>query len=365
MKKALIAMSGGVDSSVAACLMKEKGYLCTGCTMRLYENDLIGEDLLSTCCSLKDTGDARSVCERLGIDYRIYHYEREFLEEVVDPFVRSYEEARTPNPCIDCNRRMKFGILFDRMKAEGFDTLVTGHYARIVCDEESGRYLLKKGKDISKDQSYVLYQMTQEQLAATEFPLGEYSKEEARKLAEERGFRNAKKADSQDICFIPDGDYAAFIENYTGKRFPEGDFVGRDGEKIGTHRGIIHYTIGQRKGLGIASEAPYYVTGIDPEKNRVTLSHGEGLFTDTVIAHDINLISVPEIRGEQRIKAKVRYRQTEQPGTLTQPAPDTLRIVFDEPQRAVTAGQSLVIYDGDCVVGGGIIATAEGGAREA
>ncbi len=357
MKKALIAMSGGVDSSVAACLMKEQGYLCTGCTMRLYENDLIGEDLLSTCCSLKDTKDARGVCERLGIEYRIFHYEKEFLEEVVDPFVRSYEQARTPNPCIDCNRRMKFGILFDRMREEGMDILVTGHYARISYDEGSGRYLLKKGVDASKDQSYVLYQMTQEQLSATRFPLGEYSKEEARKIAAERGFVNAEKADSQDICFIPDGDYASFIEEYTKKSFPKGDFIGLDGKKIGDHKGIIHYTIGQRKGLGIASEAPYYVTKIDPKTNQVTLSHGEGLFSNVVEAHDINLISVPEIRGEMRVKAKVRYRQTEQPGILIQPDPDTLRVVFDEPQRAVTAGQSLVIYDGDTVIGGGIIAT--------
>jgi len=348
-------MSGGVDSSVAACLMKERGYLCTGCTMRLYENDLIGEDLLSTCCSLKDTKDARGVCERLGINYRIYHYEREFLEEVVDPFVRSYEQARTPNPCIDCNRRMKFGILFDRMRAEGMDVLVTGHYARIAYDEESGRYLLKKGKDPSKDQSYVLYQMTQEQLAATAFPLGEYTKEEARQIAAERGFQNAEKADSQDICFIPDGDYAGFIETYTGKRFPKGDFVGTDGKKIGEHKGIIHYTIGQRKGLGIASEAPYYVTKIDPASNRVTLSHGEGLFSNKVVAHNINLISVPSVSGEMRVAAKIRYRQVEQPGILTQPDPDTLCMVFDEPQRAATPGQSLVIYDGDTVVGGGII----------
>ena len=353
--KALIAMSGGVDSSVSAYLMREKGYECTGCTMRLYENDMIGEDLFSTCCSAKDTEDARAVCERLGFDYRIFHYEREFIDQVIEPFVCSYERAETPNPCIECNRRMKFGLLFEKAMEEGFDKIVTGHYARIEHDGQSGRYLLKKGLDASKDQSYVLYAMTQEQLEKTDFPLGAYTKEEARRIAEEQGFVNAKKHDSQDICFVPDGDYAAFLERYKNRSYPEGNFVGRHGFIYGKHKGIVHYTIGQRKGLGIAWEHPLYVLEIRPETNEVVLGKNEELFTRELVADNVNLISVATLEGDMRVSARIRYHHKEQPATLSPLSDGRIKVVFDEPQRAITLGQAVVFYDGDIVVGGGTI----------
>ena len=266
-KKALIAMSGGVDSSVAAYLVKDMGYSITGCTMRLYENDMIDTDLFSTCCSAKDTGDARAVCEKLGAEHYVFHYENEFTQEVIEPFAACYENAVTPNPCIECNRRMKFAILMDRARSMGMDKPVTGHYARIEYDENTGRYLLKKGMDLNKDQSYVLYMMDQKQLSQTLFPLGGYTKDEIRLIAQREGFVNAKKHDSQDICFVPDGDHAAFLKRFRNRETVEGDFRDAEGNVLGRHKGIEYYTIGQRRGLGIAWEHPLYVTGIRPESN--------------------------------------------------------------------------------------------------
>ncbi len=351
---ALIAMSGGVDSSVAAFIMKEKGYACTGCTMRLYENDMIGEDLLATCCSKKDTDDARSVCERLELPYHIFHYESRFTEMVIEPFVQAYERCETPNPCIDCNRCMKFDALFEKAEDFGCQKIVTGHYARI--EEKDGHTWLKKAVDPAKDQSYVLYQLTEEQLGRIAFPLGDYTKEEVRRIAEEQGFRNAEKKESQDICFVPDGDYAGMICRYRNRTYPEGDIVDRDGNVLGRHKGLIHYTIGQRRGLGVPADRRIYVTRLDPEKNQVVLSDEEDLFHKEVFIRDFHWITGPVPDMEIRCRAKIRYRQKEQPATLV-PGPEggTATLIFDEPQRAATPGQSAVLYDGDYVLGGGII----------
>ena len=352
---ALIAMSGGVDSSVAAYLTKQAGYECTGCTMRLYENDMIGEDLFSTCCSAKDAGDARSVCERLGMKHHIFHFENEFTQDVISPFADCYENARTPNPCIECNRKIKFLRLMDKADEMGIEKLVTGHYARIEFDEKSQRYLLRKAKDTNKDQSYVLYMMTQKQLSRTLFPLGEYTKDEIRSIAEGRGFVNAKKHDSQDICFVPDGDYAAFLKRFKNKDLTEGNFIDKDGNILGRHKGIECYTIGQRRGLGIAWEHPLYVTAIRPETNEVVLGDNEDLFSCRLTAENVNLIAFDRIEGEIRVNARIRYHHREQPATVRQTGNDSIEVIFDEPQRAITPGQAVVLYDGDTVVGGGTI----------
>ena len=353
--KALIAMSGGVDSSVAAKMMASRGYECVGCTMRLYENDVVGMDLMDTCCSLENTQDARNVTEKIGIPYHIVHYENLFRQEVIEPFINEYLHGRTPNPCIECNRKLKFQHLYEKMKELGCDLLVTGHYARVRFDEESGRYQLLKALDLAKDQSYVLYVLTQEQLAHVQFPLGEQDKHTTREIASVSGFGNAQKHDSQDICFVPDGDYAGFIERYSGKECPAGDFVDTAGNVLGRHKGIIHYTLGQRRGLGLPAAHRCYVTGIDPDSNTVIIGTNDDLMKTTLYARKVNLIAMDRIETPLRCSAKIRYRHKEQPCTVTQPEEDLLKVVFDEPQRAITPGQSVVLYDGDVVLGGGVI----------
>lgn len=351
--KALIAMSGGVDSSVAALVMKEKGYECIGCTMKLYTDDDIGNERSRTCCSLDDVEDARAVAGRIGIPYYVLNFTGPFRAEVIDRFISRYEEGLTPNPCIDCNRYMKFEMLYERAAMLGCDRIVTGHYARIRKSDTG--YELLKGIDESKDQSYVLYQMTQEQLAHTEFPLGEMTKDAARNKAEEYGFVNADKPDSQDICFVPDGDYVSAIKRLSGKDYPEGDFVDSSGNVLGTHRGIIAYTIGQRKGLGISAGTPIYVTEIDPEKNQVVLGEQEDLYSKTAYAGDVNWISgnAPSVPFECTVKA--RYRMKEARAIVYPEEDGRVRIEFIEPQRAVTPGQAAVFYDGEKVLGGGVI----------
>ena len=353
MKKALIAMSGGVDSSVAALLMQQKGYECVGATMKLFENEQAGVKREKTCCSLDDVEDARSVAYRLHMPYYVFNFTANFEKEVMDRFVHAYENGWTPNPCIDCNRYLKFEKLYLRMQEMQMDTIVTGHYARVAYDETSGRYLLKKGLDGSKDQSYVLYSLTQEQLANTCFPLGDYSKTEIRKIAEEQGFFNAHKHDSQDICFIPDGDYMAFIEKTTGKKSEPGDFVNQEGEIVGQHKGYYGYTIGQRKGLGISAPKPYYVTEICPEENKVILGSNEDLFKTDLIADDFNWIE--ELAEDEVVKARIRYHQAEKEATAKKNPDGTVAIHFLEPQRAITKGQAVVLYRGKHVVGGGTI----------
>lgn len=354
-KKAVIAMSGGVDSSVAAFLTKKQGYECIGATMKLFHNEDVCISREKSCCLLEDVEDARSVAYSLGIPYYVFNFTERFREDVIDRFVNAYETGSTPNPCIDCNRYLKFEKLFLRAKELNYDYVVTGHYARIELDENSGRYLLKKAVDETKDQSYVLYAMTQEQLAHTLFPLGGLKKTEVRKIAEEYGFVNAKKHDSQDICFVENGTYADFIKQYTGKEYPPGEFILKDGTVLGKHKGIINYTVGQRKGLGISYEEPLYVSEIKIADNTVVLGTDRDLYSKTLTANNINLISVNKIEKPTRIRAKIRYRQTEQPATVIQTDEDSITIEFDEPQRAVTKGQAVVLYDDDTVLGGGTI----------
>ncbi|MCD8133541.1 MAG: tRNA 2-thiouridine(34) synthase MnmA [Clostridiales bacterium] len=354
-KRVLIAMSGGVDSGVAAFLMKEAGYDCIGATMKLFANEDAGLPREHSCCSLDDVEDARSVAFSLGMPHYVFNFADRFREDVIDGFIEAYENGRTPNPCIDCNRYLKFEKLFLRAKELSCDYVVTGHYARIERDENTGRFLLKKGLDHTKDQSYVLYSMTQEQLAHVQFPLGCLRKTQVRQIAEAHGFINAQKHDSQDICFVQDGKYSDFIESYTGKQYPAGDFIDRDGHVLGRHRGMIRYTIGQRKGLGIASSHPLYVVSVNPADNTVMLGTNEELFSSELTAKDINLISAERLDAPMRVKAKVRYRHAEQWATAEQTDEDTIRVIFDEPQRAITAGQAVVLYDGDVVVGGGTI----------
>lgn len=353
MKRALIAMSGGVDSSLAAKLMQEAGYDCVGCTMKLYDNEDIGISRAHTCCTLEDVEDARRVAHDLGMDHHVFNFKEGFRETVIQRFIDAYESGKTPNPCIDCNRFMKFEKLFERAEILNCDYIVTGHYARI--EQDGDKYYLKKALDDTKDQSYVLYSMTQEQLKHVQFPLGSLKKTDVRKVAEESNFINASKPDSQDICFVPDGDYASFLERETGKKYKEGDFVDIEGNVLGTHKGIVHYTIGQRKGLGVAFGKPLYVTDINTEDNLVTLGDNNDLFRTSLIVGDFNWISGEAPSGEIKCKAKIRYRQSEQPATVTPLEDGRVKIVFDEPQRAITKGQAAVIYDGDIVLGGGTI----------
>jgi len=352
-------MSGGVDSSVAAYLVKQRGLEATGVTLKMFNNDLLAEGAESTCCSLSDVQDAESVCRNLGIPFYVYNFTEKFEKEVVQRFVRAYECGLTPNPCIDCNKYIKFGWLYRRLQELGGDLVVTGHYARTGFDGETGRYYLKKSADPGKDQTYVLYSLSQEQLAHTMFPLGDLEKTETRKIAEEQGFVNAAKHDSQDICFAPDGDYAGFISRYTGKAYPHGDFVDREGNVLGEHKGLIHYTIGQRKGLGLALPAPMYVYEKDVKNNRIVLALADEMYSDSLTAGDFNWVSKAACREPFRASVKIRYSQTESPAVV-EPVWDgdvceKVKITFDEPVRAITPGQAAVVYDGDFVAGGGTI----------
>jgi len=348
LKKAIIAMSGGVDSSVAAHLTIEKGYECIGATMKLYTGK---ED--STCCSDKDIEDAKIVSKRLGIEHFVFNFTDDFDEKVIKKFINAYEIGATPNPCIECNRYLKFEKLMEKMQELSYDYVVTGHYARI--EKHGDRYLLKKALDESKDQSYVLYSLSQDQLSHTLFPLGELKKEDARKIAEENGFINAKKKDSQDICFVPDGDYAKFIEEYSGKLYPDGDFVDKNGNVLGTHKGIIRYTVGQRKGLGLSLPAPMYVMKKDTEKNQVVLCSNEELFSSSLYAENFNWIAYDNPTEKLKVKAKIRYNQKEEDAIVTPLDGGRVFVEFLKPQRAIAKGQAVVLYDGDIVVGGGTI----------
>ena len=346
--KVTIAMSGGIDSAVAALLIMDKGYETSGATMRLcpkFTDGIDGAD--------QDINDAGEVCKMLGIPHRVYNMQELFRDTVIRDFVDTYYGGGTPNPCIVCNKAMKFGAFLDEEIANGADYIATGHYANI--EKKDGRYLLKKATDKSKDQTYMLWSLSQYQLSHTMLPLGNLTKPEIRKMGADRGFVIAHKSDSQDICFVPDGDYASFLQKTTGEEYPQGNYVDEDGKILGKHKGIIHYTIGQRKGLGISMGRHIFVTKKDAETNTVTLADEDRLFTDTVVIKNVNLIPFDKIEGKIRVKAKIRYRHEESDAYAEQTGEDEITLTFDEPQRAPAPGQSAVMYDGDYVVGGGII----------
>lgn len=346
--KAAVAMSGGVDSSAAVWLLQNEGYELTGITMVLFPGgEGCGEE-------------AAQAARQLGIPHQVLDLSHTFRQEVMDTFVRAYEAGRTPNPCVVCNRKLKFGALLDCARSLGCGKLATGHYVRLEEDRGSGRFLLKKALRPEKDQSYVLYSLTQEQLSHSLFPLGALSKEEVRTLALEHGLTCAEKGESQDICFIPDGDYAAFIRRYTGRTYPPGPFVNEAGQLLGEHTGIIGYTVGQRRGLGVSSnQGRLYVKEVRPADNTVVLSGNDSLFARALTARQVNWIACGTPNAPLRLRAKVRYRMTEQPCTVEQTGPDQVRVTFDQPQRAITPGQAVVFYDGDTVVGGAVIKKGE------
>lgn len=356
MSKVMVGMSGGVDSSVCALLLHEQGYDVTGVTLKMFGDDDIVqvEKEGKTCCALNDVLDARSVAYKLGFEHLTFNFKDCFREKVMKQFVESYISGKTPNPCIECNRHVKFDKMLRRAFELDYDYIATGHYAVVEYDEKSGRYLLKRSADRTKDQTYVLYSLTQEQLAHIIFPLGNLSKSEVRQLAEKYNLVNADKPDSQDICFVPDGNYVEFIKKFAKYELTEGNFIDTSGKILGTHKGIINYTIGQRKGLGIALGKPAYVVSKDISANTVTLGDEHELYTSTLTATDVNLISVEQITEPMRITAKTRYTQKETPATLSYNN-GVYTVDFDVPQRAVTSGQAVVFYDGDTVVGGGTI----------
>ena len=357
MSKVMVGMSGGVDSSVAAMLLRDDGYEVTGVTLKMFGDEDVAEAVKEgkTCCALSDVLDARDVARKLGFEHLVFNFKDCFRENVMEHFAQSYICGRTPNPCIECNRRVKFDAMLRRAQELGYDYIATGHYAVIEYDTERGRYLLKRPADRSKDQTYVLYSLTQEQLSHTLFPLGSLEKPQVRALAEQAGLVNSDKPDSQDICFVPDGDYAGFISRFKGIEPARGNYIDTDGNVLGEHKGVICYTVGQRKHLGISLGKPAYVVRKDVEANTVTLGDEADLYSRSLIADDFNLISVSELTEPMRVTAKTRYTQHEQPAMVSYLGDGRYMVEFDEPQRAVTSGQAVVLYDGDIVVGGGTI----------
>ena len=349
-QRILVGMSGGVDSSVAALLLQEQGFRVDGVTLRL-----CADPARITDKSLEAERDAAAVAQRLGIAHRVWDYSRLFRDTVVTNFADTYQNGATPNPCIVCNRCIKFGRMLEQALEEGYDTIASGHYVRSEWDATRGRWLLKKAADPARDQSYVLYMLTQHQLAHIRFPLGGYSKPELRSLAEKRGLITANRPDSQDICFVPNGDYLAFLEENMGVVGIPGNFVDEDGHILGEHRGVEAYTIGQRKGLGIAFGEPRFVVSKDAATNTVVLGKSEALFSRSLLAENANWIAVESLTEPLRVTARTRYQQRESAATVEPYGENGFRVVFDEPQRAITPGQAVVLYQGDLVVGGGTI----------
>ena len=356
-------MSGGVDSSVAALLMQEQGFRCTGVTLRLYDDAALGLDdealaaFESSCCSLRDVESARRVAGVLGMPFYVFNFAEDFTREVIGKFVASYEAGETPNPCIDCNRYIKFERLLARAAELGFDVLATGHYARSRYDKASGRWQLLRGLDAGKDQSYVLYGLTQAQLGRVRFPLGAMRKTETRTRAAAAGFTNADKPDSQDICFVPDGDYGAFIERWRAAPARPGDILDTQGRVIGRHKGLMRYTIGQRKGLEVAAGHPVYVVAKDVAHNTITLGEEAELYHRRLIARELNWVSVAPTADPQRALVKTSYRSRGQMATITACEGGRLQVDFDEPVRGATPGQAVVAYDDDLVLCGATIDT--------
>jgi len=359
MMKIMAAMSGGVDSAVAAYILKSGGNDCSGVTLKLFEDSDTGIFDERNCGSDEDIKDARLVCERLGMEHSVLYLRDKFKKCVMDDFADKYYAGLTPNPCIECNKHIKFTSILEAFEGKGFTHIATGHYCSIIHDEGSGRYLIKKAIDEGKDQTYVLYGLSQDTLSRTLFPLGGMTKAQVREIAKEHGFINARKKDSQDICFIKDGNYRRFLEHHTGKKMVEGDFILPDGRFIAKHKGVPCYTIGQRKGLGIAFEHPLYVISKDAETNMVVVGKEELLFTDRVIVEDVNFIAVAGLSSPTRATAKLRYHQGESECVIHPLEGGKVLLEFDKPQRAVTPGQAAVFYDGEYVLGGGTIANSQ------
>lgn len=348
--KAMIAMSGGVDSSVAAYLTRQEGFTCIGGTAQMCDQAILGDNF-----SLQGVEDAKAVAERLGMEFHVFDAVDAFKSGVIGDFISCYEQGLTPNPCVVCNKRIKFSYLLDKALELGCNYIVTGHYAQVKQDNKTGRYLLLKAADEAKDQSYFLACLSQDQLSHIRFPLGSYTKAEIREIAQQQGFLTAKKKDSQDICFVPDGDFMGFICRYTGKKYPEGKFLDMQGNSVGTHNGAIRYTLGQRKGLGLAMGEPVYVCSKDMESNTVTVGPEKALYTNTLLAKDWNWFPFPALTEPMQVMAKARSRHIPQVATVYPLENGQAKVVFDTPQRAVTPGQTVVLYQGDMVVGGGTI----------
>lgn len=351
-KKVLLGMSGGVDSSVAAILLKEQGYDVIGVTLKLWES----EEQESTCCNLEATLDAKRVCDKLSIPHYTLNAKEQFKNHVIDNFICQYKNCRTPNPCIECNKYLKFGYMYEKAKELGAEYIATGHYAKVEYSEKYERYALKKADNIAKDQSYVLYSIPKELIGKLIFPLAEMEdKEDIRNVAREYGLTIANKPDSEDICFIPDGDYKKFLENNSDLKEKEGNIVTTNGEILGQHKGLYRYTIGQRKGLGIAYSEPLFVIGFNPEKNELIVGTEKETYKTEMLVNQINLLLIDKIEKPMKVMVKIRYSSKEYPANIEMLEEDTIRVVFDEPVARITSGQSAVFYIDDMVLGGGKI----------